>query len=336
MAASGGFGLKRIAFVAHDPGSYDVLCPVYERLRDRAVFLTVGPSAGKYPEYLTEDWESALQCLLIRGLTSVVMGRDWGTDIDVRLIAWARKRSVKTVVVLDYWSNYADSFCDKGTPCWPDVYLVMDELARQEAVAEGVPAHLLKIVGQPGLDKFCVKAGNDCSIDRDVLFLSQPLSLLYGNSLGYTEQGVLADVVKACEECGRKLDVKFHPKDETSFRQQYQDVSVDGDVDELMRHYRLVVGMSTMALLHAALMGVPIVSYQPNLIGKDGCITNRLGLSRCLKSYGELRGVLSGVIRGTPVTVGEMETQPWLDGRSAQRAAKAVEEIVESCTPLMR
>lgn len=329
--------MKRIAFVAHDPGSCDVLYPVYERMRDRAVFLTVGPSADKHPEFFAEDWESVLQCLADGGnLIGVVMGRDWGTDIDARLIAWAHARHVKTVVLLDYWSNYAAPFCNKGTACWPDAYLVMDELAKQEAVAEGVPTEILRIVGQPGLDKFCVQARHDYPTDRDVLFLSQPLSLLYGNSLGYTEQGTLADVVKACGECGRKLDVKFHPKDDLSFRQQHQDVSVDGDVDALMRHYRLVVGMSTMALLHAALMGVPIVSYQPNLIGKDGCITNRLGLSRCLKSYGELRGVLSGVIRGTPVTVGEMETQLWLDGRSAQRAAKAVEEIVESCTLLMR
>lgn len=323
--------MKKIAFVAHDPGSCDVLYPVYERLRDRAIFLAVGPSASKYPEYVVDDWARVLQRLVDGGMSSVVMGRDWGTDIDVRLLAWARKRYVKTVVILDYWSNYASSFCDKGTVCWPDAYLVMDELAKQEAVAEGVPADILRIVGQPGLDKFCVQAGNRRSADRDVLFLSQPLSLLYGNSLGYSEQGVLIDVVKACRECGRKLEVKFHPKDESSFRHRYQDISVDGDVDELMRHYRLVVGMSTMALLHAALMGVPIVSYQPNLVGKDGCITNRLGLSRRLKSYEELLEVLSNEVGGQPVTAAEAESLPWLDGKSTQRAANAVLEMADAC-----
>lgn len=325
--------MKLIAFVAHDPGSCDVLYPVYERLRDRAVFLTVGPSAKKHPKYFAEDWESVLRCLADGGtLTGVVMGRDWGTDIDARLIAWAHARHVKTVVLLDYWSNYASPFCNKGTACWPDAYLVMDELAKQEAVAEGVPTEILRIVGQPGLDKFCVQARHEYPAERDVLFLSQPLSLLYGNSLGYTEQGVLADVVKACGALGRKLDVKFHPKDEISFRQQYQNISVDGDVDELVRRYRLVIGMSSMALLHAALIGVTIVSYQPNLAGKDECITNRLGLSRCLKSYGELLDVLSDVVIWQPVTVNEVATLLWLDGKSTQRAAKAIEETVESCT----
>ncbi len=322
--------MKHIAFVAHDPGSCDVLYPVYERLRDRAVFLTVGPSADKHPEFFAEDWESVLRCLADGGtLTGVVMGRDWGTDIDARLIAWAHARHVKTVVLLDYWSNYASPFCNKGTACWPDAYLVMDELAKQEAVAEGVPMEILRIVGQPGLDKFCAQAGPRCHADRDVLFLSQPLSMLYGNRLGYTEQSVLADVVKACGELGRKLDVKFHPKDEQSFRQQYQDISVDGDVDELMRHYRLVVGMSTMALLHAALMGVPIVSYQPNLTGKDGCITNRLGLSRCLKSYKELLDVLGAAVVWQPVTVNETEMLLWMDGKSTQRAVNTVQETVD-------
>ena len=131
--------MKRIAFVAHDPGSCDVLYPVYERLRDRAVFLTVGPSADKHPEFFAEDWESALRCLADGGtLTGVVMGRDWGTDIDARLIAWAHARHVKTVVLLDYWSNYASPFCNKGTACWPDAYLVMDELAKEILEQNGV------------------------------------------------------------------------------------------------------------------------------------------------------------------------------------------------------
>ena len=322
--------MKRIVFVAHDPGSCDALYPVYEKLRNQAVFLAVGPSASKRPEYFAENWESTLQNIADKGeLVGVVMGRDWGTDIDVRLIVWARKRHIKTMVILDYWSNYAASFWDKGMVWWPDAYLVMDELARREAAAEGVPNDILRIVGHPGLDKFCKRRGGDKTPERDVLFLSQPLSALYGDSLGYTEHGVLDDVRKACQSCGRTLDVKFHPKDEPNFQYQYRDISISGDTDELMNHYKVVIGMSSMALLHGALMRVPIISYQPNLTGQDGCITNRLGLSRCLKSYEALVEVLSGAVVWQPMAVDETKSLLWLDGKSTQRAANAVLETID-------
>lgn len=48
------------------------------------------------------------------------------------------------------------------------------------------------------------------------------------------------------------------------------------------------------------LKGIPIVSYQPDLCKKDFCITNRLGLSRCLKSYEELEKILNGTMDWRP------------------------------------
>lgn len=323
---------RKIVFLAHDPGGCEALYPVYQKLQGQSIFFALGPSARIHPQFAS-DWQKSknvlqelAECECLAGL---VLGRDWGTDLDVLALAWARKNGIKSIVVLDYWSNYAVSFRDEtGKYHWPDAYLVMDDLARQEAIAEGVPPDILHVSGHPGLDKFCSMGEEYSAPDKDVLFLSQPLSKLYGNSLGYTEQGVLTDVQRACLACGRRLEVKFHPKDALEFQQKYRDISAEGDVDELMRHYRLVIGMSIMALLHAALMQVPIVSYQPNILRKDDCITNRLGLSRCLTEYEELLEVLSGKNR-YQVLADRQEKQPfWLDGNSTERVMESVLDIL--------
>jgi hypothetical protein len=42
-------------------------------------------------------------------------------------------------------------------------------------------------------------------------------------------------------------------------------------------HSAAVIGMRSMALLEAALLGVPAVSYQPGLLGPNLCTAARLG-----------------------------------------------------------
>ena len=46
----------------------------------------------------------------------------------------------------------------------------------------------------------------------------------------------------------------------------------------MLWHSDAVVGMRSMALLEAALMGVPALSFQPGLIGEERCTAVRLGL----------------------------------------------------------
>ena len=154
---------RKIVFLAHDPGGCEALYPVYQKLQGQSIFFAIGPAARIHPQYAS-DWQKVktvlqelAECECLAGL---VLGRDWGTDLDVLALAWARKNGIKSIVILDYWSNYAVSFRDEtGKYHWPDAYLVMDDLAKQEAIAEGVPSDILHVSGHPGLDKFCAIGG---------------------------------------------------------------------------------------------------------------------------------------------------------------------------------
>lgn len=169
----------------------------------------------------------------------------------------------------------------------------MDEIAYEEAIADGIDKSILEITGSPGLDKLVGLKDkirkNEADRNGDILFLSDPLSDLYGDSLGYTEESVLEDVLEISKQLGRDVKVKFHPKDNGRMRQKYAHLEVAGSIDDILPDYRVVISMVTMGLMHAYLLGVPIVSYQPGLIGKDMCITNKLGITKRIESKEELR-----------------------------------------------
>lgn len=292
--------MKKVVFVCHDPGGFDVIQPVYEALKKENItceFFPVGPSK-RMAGYGVDEAE--LLHILKNMLTNnevcmLVTGTSWGTDIEVKCLEMCSFVGVKTVSILDYWSNYRMRFkyMDYEKYVFPDKLFVMDEIAYEEAIADGIDKSILEITGSPGLDKLVGLKDkirkNEADRNGDILFLSDPLSDLYGDSLGYTEESVLEDVLEISKQLGRDVKVKFHPKENGRMRQKYAHLEVAGSIDDILPDYRVVISMVTMGLMHAYLLGVPIVSYQPGLIGKDMCITNKLGITKRIESKEELR-----------------------------------------------
>ena len=229
---------------------------------------------------------------------------------------------IPTIAILDYWSNYKMRFTiAKNEYIFPNYYLVMDELAKQEAINEGVPKDLLHVVGHPGLDKFAIlKKHKAMSVygGKKVLFLSQPLSLLYGTSLGYNENIVMEDLIKLSGKYDIDLKVKFHPKDAEAFRMKYAMYTIEGSLIDTMHNFDVIIGMNTMGLLHAALMNIPIVSYQPGLCVKDCCITNRIGITKCITSYREMEFLYRNKFYTEKNN--SIDDILWMDGKSAKRS----------------
>ncbi|CQR70444.1 hypothetical protein [Sporomusa ovata] len=330
--------MKKIIFLAHDPGGYDVVFPVAENFQREscaADFYCIGPAANLNPLYkITPDelLKKIKYQLDYRKITGLVTGTSWGSYAELQAIAACKQAGVPTVAILDYWSNYKTRFvCSSGETIYPDYYIVMDQLAREEAIQDGIPQTIIKVLGHPGLDKYITKQISTNNPGRDfkkALFLSQPLSALYGEKLGYTEQQALYDCANVLTRHNCVLHVKFHPKDEVSFQQCYAEMAVSGNLFDIIPEYDLIIGMSTMGLLHAVLMGVPAISYQPNLRESDMCITNKLGLTKCANSLQELELQLALMSSHDINSCNELSQKLiWLDGHSTNRVAAFIREV---------
>ncbi|GGF91446.1 hypothetical protein [Paenibacillus abyssi] len=332
--------MKKIICLSHDPGGYDVVSPIALEMLSLGwpvQFYCIGPSAHLNPgqastfEHVVEIIENEIAA---NDLSLVITGTSWGSDAEIRIIARCKKENIKTMSILDYWTNYISRFkASNSAQVYPDYYIVMDELAKREAIQEGVPEEILYALGQPGLDKFirnritaAPPAGNK------ILFLSQPLSYLYGDSLGYTEQQVLNDCL-AIFSSHKQYDfhIKFHPKETPHIPQAYiqEAVQLDGNLNGLIPNYDYVISMNSMGLLHAALQGKCAISYQPNLAMPDVCISNKLGLSELITSFDWLKHRISNLNNKEQKSIEKsVDSYIWMDGHSTERIVSFIRGVI--------
>jgi hypothetical protein len=212
---------------------------------------------------------------------------------------WAFKRSVPSLAFVDHWVNYWQRFSSglDGTSRFdvvPEKIAVIDQLAVTRMIEAGCPARLLLITGHPGFDdlpRFRDMVNHevrDRIMPSDcyslVLFLSEPHSQTYktdkDSALGYTEEDALALTLIALERAGKDrckrfcVAVKPHPIEEPTriarVLEAYKELEyvtaiiVDGHRYELVTAADAVVGMTSVLLYEATLMGRPVISVQPN------------------------------------------------------------------------
>ncbi len=310
--------MKSFLFLANDPGGMDAVFPVYDELSKRDDITVKLMLAGRTAELKSQYRFSEKQiieyideCISEGREFILVTGTSWNSVVEAEAIERCRASGIKTVSILDYWSNYRRRFSYKDGFIYPDQLFVMDEMAFNEAVKDGVPSEIMKITGNPGLDYYAKIRSNS----KKVLFMSQPLSVINKEYEGYDEFVVMEDLLKACRELGIKAHVKCHPKDTEKFRETYSSISVEGELEKLVQDYDAVVGMTTMGLLQCSLMGVPVISYEPDLNTEDKSIVNKLGITKGAYSYEELVHQLR-MITGS---YDEKKLPGWFDGESTER-----------------
>ena len=333
--------MKKIVLIAHDPGGLDAIFPLYSKLSSNqgltAIFFCIGPSAAIEPQFAASS-ELALSFIRrnVKQIALLVTGTSWGDRTEVQAIELCKKAGVRTMSILDYWSNYSSRFYSETSNefHYPDFYVVMDRLAEQEAKADGVPKEIIHPLGHPGLDKY-VQARQEMKpkhvISKRALLLSQPISKLYGNAFGYTEYSVIEDVLHLFDYKDWTLKIKFHPKDDLALIDKYGERAVSGSLLDILPNFDVVIGMNTIALLHAIILGIPVISYQPSLArDKDICITNKLGLTEPVVTLNQLKQKLCKLNNGVRINAKPVNNFLWSDGTSTERICNFILEVTNS------
>ncbi len=322
--------MKDILFIANDPGGFDVIYPVASKMaildEPHVDIILAGRAAEKLPilRKSSANIVDFIEKKVSRGDDFVlVTGTSWTSTVELEAIKLCKEHEIVTVSILDYWCNYSERFKFEGGYIFPDLYYVMDELASKEAQASGVDPKIIKIVGNPGLDRLVSKK----SVSRKkVLFISQPLSELYGDENdGYTEFDAFEGVIIACKELKVTPYIKFHPHETEKMKDLYGKYSVDGDIEEIARDFDVIVGMTTMGLLQGSLIGIPVINYEPNLNKDSRCIITKLGIVEGAYSYDDLLSQL----RHITGAVDNKSFPFWFDGKSTERCVNELMKLAE-------
>lgn len=354
-----------ILVVTGDPGGARVLIPGILALRRRhprwdfrvcagSNSLALWKAAGFRPRPWPAAWLDRAACRKILGRENpdlLVTGTSFENPTESHFRAVARGLGLASFSVLDHWCNYRHRYELGGRLVLPNRIGVMDALAREKMVRAGIPGKYLTIVGHPVLEPFLSGVKRAKFSGRRILFLSEPIS--WNGKLNprvvcypkHNEMTILRDLLKVfrmCPELGRfSLHIRPHPLEPVSRIRAIcrlhtpagLKVVIDRSrsLEKDLGASRVVLGITSIALLQAALAGRPVLSLQSDLargrIPDDIlCFLPRVRAKRCFieavsKFVRARRAVGGSFVRGR---------LPKFPTDSAVRMARVMESLVHA------
>ncbi|MBI5937891.1 MAG: hypothetical protein HY850_08595 [Betaproteobacteria bacterium] len=337
---SGMTAAARVFVIAGDPGGASALAGVIEWLRQEgqaevaafayrqaaSIWKSRGLAFDLVPDDIfrqqSKDLLAASRAALLLLGTSVN-----GLDLEKLFLESAGELGIRSLAVLDYWSNYRFRFAQKdGELLLPDKIAVMDARACREMVAEGFPEERLVVTGQPAFDR--LRALRDAFSDAGeirrrvgaapdaklVVFASQPIGEVYGRDetapgwLGYVESDVLDLLVASLDRIAEHQNVPIvlvirpHPREDaakfSSVRARRIRIVLEQDVDayQLAMASDLLVGMNSILLLEACYLGVIALSLQPGLVKADCLPTKSVGQTQAVYRRNEAETAIESLL----------------------------------------
>ena len=303
----------KILVSANNPGGADSLLPVVKKLVDKGEELTIileGKAKGVFAKGGVNFLDAErLNDVKLKSIVSdnnfdiFLAGTSLGFTVDKKLLQYCQEYKIISVYILDFWSNYWQRFSaeTKDFKFLPDYICVMDELTKKEMVSENFPEKKIIITGNPRFDHFLDNIDNSREDKDRILFISQPLKECKNYTdaqSSHDEYVVLKDVMQTLNsiKSSANLVIRLHPRDvkgkyDVIMSKSKRAVVYDSvsDVAESLSRSGLVIGISSVVLFQAALAGKKVISYQPNLEGRDALISNRLGISKLVANKEELK-----------------------------------------------
>ncbi|OFW23097.1 MAG: hypothetical protein A3G21_00810 [Acidobacteria bacterium RIFCSPLOWO2_12_FULL_66_21] len=153
--------------------------------------------------------------------------------------------------------------------------------------------------------------------------------------MGFTEDTVRHDLLSALHAIGSPAVVtvvieKLHPSDGQTPREGWTGPHVywrqvgGGDLWSLLLQSNAVVGMRSMALLEAGLLGCRVASYQPNLIGDRQSAAVRFGVAQRLDRAQDLQAWLLTSLSAETRYLSPPRDLPFIRSDAAERVADLV------------
>lgn len=241
----------------------------------------------------------------------------------------ARDHGLPSTAYVDCWWGYDKRFRfpnENTSPILPDQIALIDDLARNDIIAAGFPEDLVVVLGSPkfeGLSQLArireerkkqlrVMFGAD-EEKMLLVFVSQPLEKTFGpdNRYGFTERTTLLSVLAAIEKYPPalmkmlKLTVLLHPEENMDVlggvveeKAKILDIDIRKEQApyDLIMAADLVIGMSSILLVEAAIMKVPVLSVQLDSKEEEILITNLTGATLSINNSQQLSGELHRAI----------------------------------------
>lgn len=277
--------MNKIALFAHDAGGAEILLELLKASLHVGKFCVLCLEDSPCYKLLKSKHLEHLWCKIAptkedikTQLSSfypdlILYATGWQNHLEYHFLEYARAHNIPSVAFLDHWTNYRERF---GYPeiNWqnnlPDFIAAHDKVSEAKAKEFGLP----NVVGIKNyallaqLKNFKSRKQSDT-----LLFLSEPTSKValasFGDSYfwGFDEKEVFKNILTCKEkfEC-QNLIIRLHPSDSAQTYQEldknatFSDVSLEEDIARA----KVIIGIDTVALYTAFLLGKKVLSYIPS------------------------------------------------------------------------
>lgn len=316
----------KILVSAQDPGGTNSVLPVATEL------IRLGHEVVAEAEGVARDMFTTRSISLgtFSDPAVVLLGTSGGESVEKRVTRDMRSKA-PTVAVLDFWSNYWQRFSSAGVKDFaylPDLICVMDEIAKEEMIAEGFPPEKIVVTGNPHFDHFAETITRDTEDKKRILFISQPMRM-DGDMPGFTPPDVdeytILETLRDFLPIGHTLFIRLHPRDVADKYDVYLSDRVclapEATLEEALSASGLIIGVATPVLIQAVAAGKKALSYESVRVHRDDMVSNRTGVTTRIDSPEELARALNEYATGILSTPRRAMRDVWPAG--------ATERVVE-------
>ena len=246
----------------------------------------------------------------------IFTGTSYTSDIELRFIAAAKKNGIRTIAFIDHWTSFKRRFQFGNSLLFPDTILVIDQRAKELAIAEGLPEDKLFIFGNPYLtylktwkpttsrNNLLDQLGTPISSGKLVVFAPEPLSNVGGmQTYGFDETTVARDIDDILKQKNYRFSfvLKMHPNQNRTKLEQLHSkhiIFTDDRIDTktLMYYADLIIGFFSNFLIEAAVFGKPVLRLHTIPVKQDpldplniGKVVDRAQLIQELDDLNETR-----------------------------------------------
>ncbi len=227
----------------------------------------------------------------------VVASTSMSNSVELKFVQAANKRGIASLQFIDTWSNYAERFQLGQEFIFPRQILTLNTYAKDEMLEAGIPGGIIRIVGQPHLEKIMSTKAFEHGENGGLLVVTQPVSKFFGRNLGYDESTFVEGVSAVFDRASIPRSKRFLAIHPAESRQAYVDRWSEKfqivDIENLREEVSICIGMFSSVMVQCALLGIPVVAFQPNAVGPNKCGLSRMSFIPRALSEKELEHFLS-------------------------------------------
>lgn len=292
---------NKVLIIAADMGAYHFLLPIFKKFKKDKSFDTqfyVNQVIKKFIEtkknnFIFYDDKKLLE--LKKNINDYRFGiftSNAKKKDEIRLMQYFIKNKILAYSLSDNWTNFKDRFKLGPKIIIPNKIFVIDRIAYQRAIKDGLNKKNIYITGSPYIDSIRIKSQFLKNKKLNILFISEPLvnypkNNIYSNN--YTELEIIKRIIFELKKQDLKnynFYYKIHPNFKSINNRIMKELSKisyntiqKNSFAESIKNKDIVIGMKSFALIEAGIKGKVCLSIQNIDQKNDNFIGNQLKIS---------------------------------------------------------